>query len=173
MVFPLLDLQKTQLHACSGGKLTINPATGTDINGGVVKVVIGSVVNGVDRGTVQSWVDSVVNKKFGNLAQWDHLMYVFPDSVDFRGAAAYAYLNHYHSVYMGRYGSFIGVQVHELGHNYNMLHSGYGEKSYADHTGLMGTFSSVDLEKKLMFFVEQVLTLDPLYMHCRQPIPLR
>ncbi len=137
------DVQKTQLDACSGGKLTIMPATGTGITDGVMEVVLaGKVVSGAHRYTVEGWVDDAVEAMItGNLNQWDHLMYVLPTSVDFRGAAAYAHRNSYKLVFMGRYASYMGVQIHELGHNYNMRHSGFGTATYKDHTGLMGTFS--------------------------------
>ena len=170
MVFPLLDLQKTQLHACSGGKLTINPATGTDIIGGVVEVVLESAVTDVNSAAVMRLVDPIIMEKFGDLTQWNHLMYVLPMEVDFGTASAFAFLGGYKSVFKGKFASYMGVQIHEFGHNYNLQHSGYGDLSYGDHTGLMGTLSSVNLEKKLMFFLKHALTLDPLYMHCRQPI---
>jgi hypothetical protein len=161
-------VQKTQLDACSGGKLTIMPATGTDITDGVMEVVLPErVVNGTNCVTVEDWVDDAVEAKVsGSLSQWDHLMYVLPDSVDFDGAVAYAYVNSYKSVFKGGYASYMGVQIHELGHNYNMRHSGFGTETYEDHTGLMGTFLSVNLEKELIFFLEQTLTLDPLSI-CR------
>jgi hypothetical protein len=76
--------------------------------------------------------------------------YVLPASVDFGGAAAYAYVNSYTSVFMGEYASYMGVQIHELGHNYNMRHSGFGDSTefYKDHTRLMGTFSPVNVRRR-------------------------
>jgi hypothetical protein len=103
------------------------------------------VVTGVNRYTVEGWVDAAVGAKItGKLDQWDHLMYVFPNSVNFKGLAAYAYYNNYKSVFKGRYASYMGAQIHELGHNYNMRHSGLGNTTYLDHTGLMGKFSLVN-----------------------------
>jgi hypothetical protein len=125
------------------------PATGTGITEGVMEVVLtGKVVSGTYRSIVEGWVDDAVKAKFGNLNQWNHLMYVLPTSVDFGGAAAYAFVNSYKSVFMGRYASYMGVQIHELGHNYNMLHSGFGAATYKDHTGLMGTFSPVNVRRR-------------------------
>jgi hypothetical protein len=66
-------------------------------------------------------------------------MYVFPDAVDFGGAAAYAYLNWHRSVYMGGYASILLVQMHEIGHNLYMHHSGEGTSTYGDKTCFMGT----------------------------------
>jgi hypothetical protein len=123
------------------------PATGTGITNGVMEVVLTRrIVRGVDRFMVEDWVDDAVQAKItGSLSQWDHLFYVFPASVNFSGTAAYAYVNSYKSVFSGIFATYMGVQIHELGHNYNMDHSGFGTTTYADHTGLMGTFSSVKL----------------------------
>jgi hypothetical protein len=125
------------------------PATGTGITDGVMEVVLtGRVVSGIWRKIVEEWVDNVVIANFGNLNQWNHLMYVFPENVDFGTAAAYAQVNGYKSVYKGAYASLMGVQVHELGHNYDMRHSGFGDATYLDHTGLMGTFSPVSVRRR-------------------------
>jgi len=43
------------------------------------------------------------------------------------------------SVYQGPYYYMTGVQVHELGHNFGLYHSGgLDGKTYTDHTGMMG-----------------------------------
>lgn len=55
------------------------------------------------------------------------------------GYAAYAYVNSWNSVYVGNYYKAVGVQVHELGHNFNLAHSGgLNNATYTDHTGAMG-----------------------------------
>ena len=45
----------------------------------------------------------------------------------------------WNSVYQGNYYYMTGVQVHELGHNFNLAHSGgLDGATYTDHTGMMG-----------------------------------
>ncbi len=61
---------------------------------------------------------------------------VFPGSVDFEGAAAYAYLGWYKSVFKNGFASKMEVQMQELdGHNLDLHHSGLGSKTYANHDG--------------------------------------
>ena len=51
----------------------------------------------------------------------------------------YAYVNHWFSLYVGPNYKYPAVQMHELGHNLNMAHSGGKDgKTYTDHTCLMG-----------------------------------
>jgi len=54
------------------------------------------------------------------------------------GWAAYAYVDHWNSVYQGNYYYMTGVQMHEIGHNFNLAHSGgLDGQTYTDHTGFM------------------------------------
>ena len=69
---------------------------------------------------------------------FDHIMYVMPESVQFNGAAAFAYIGWYRSVFWNIYASHLQVQVHEFGHNLRMLHSGEDTSTYGDGTGMMG-----------------------------------
>jgi hypothetical protein len=62
-------VQKTQLDACSGGKLKIMPATGTGITDGVMEVVLtGKKVKGANRFTVEGWVDDAVEAKITGIS---------------------------------------------------------------------------------------------------------
>jgi hypothetical protein len=55
------------------------------------------------------------------------------------GWAAYAYINSWNSVYQGNYYKYAAIQVHELGHNFNLAHSGgLDGATYTDHTCSMG-----------------------------------
>jgi hypothetical protein len=121
-------------------------ATGSNIiNNGVAEITIPYTVDNIDRNTVESWVEGVVKSALGKDEDfWTHVMYVLPNSVNFGTAAAYAYVGWSRSVYKGRYASVLLVQMHELGHNLDMRHSGYkGAGSYDDKSCFMGTFSSV------------------------------
>ncbi len=53
--------------------------------------------------------------------------------------AAYAFVNHWLSVFVGENFKFPAVVMHELGHNMNLAHSGGTDgEIYTDHTCLMG-----------------------------------
>jgi len=54
------------------------------------------------------------------------------------GYAALADSNSWMSVFQGDYYKDAGVQMHEIGHNFGLAHSGMGQDTYADHTCLMG-----------------------------------
>ena len=57
---------------------------------------------------------------------------------------AYAYIDHYLSVYNDEWCNYASGQVHEVGHNLNFGHSGEGSNKYADRTGMMGYSYSSD-----------------------------
>jgi hypothetical protein len=104
-------------------------------------VVLSDAVTGVLSGTVEGWVDNALYAIVGNLNQWNHVMYALPSVVDFQGAEGWAYMGGIKSAYRGDSVSYMGVQMHELGHNIRMHHSGSaGGSPYGDFTGLMGTF---------------------------------
>jgi hypothetical protein len=58
--------------------------------------------------------------------QYTHIIYILPQSVDFNGAAAYAFVGFGKAVFWNSYASTLLVLVHELGHNLKQLHSGEG-----------------------------------------------
>lgn len=68
-------------------------------------------------------------------SQFDHVMILLPPKVNFGGTAAYSYVNYWRSVYQDNYWWMVMVQMHELGHNLDLAHSGEGTSTYADHTG--------------------------------------
>lgn len=50
---------------------------------------------------------------------------------------AYAYLNQKISVYNDNWCLSLSGQMHELGHNLNLHHSGEGDEEYGDKSGMM------------------------------------
>ena len=42
------------------------------------------------------------------------------------------------SVYSNDWCNYVSAQVHEVGHNLNLGHSGEGTETYADQSGMMG-----------------------------------
>lgn len=64
---------------------------------------------------------------------------------------AYAYINSYLSVYNDQWCNSPSGQLHELGHNLNLAHSGEGTNAYGDQSGMMGYSYSTD-EGPIMCF---------------------
>jgi len=131
---------RSQFLACSGGKLDLPPAaTGGNITDGVVEVTLNGInVTGLDRFTVEDYVTDALPTFVDNLAPYEHIMYIVPDSVSFGGAAAYAYVGGTISQYRSKYSYQLICLMHEIGHNLRMGHSGENGVTYADGTGYMG-----------------------------------
>jgi hypothetical protein len=141
-----------QYKACSHGKLNVikapprdntnnNPGDGeTKIMNGVTTVKVSSPTgpdNDRNRHAVMREAITVrLKENFGvnakNLA--DHVMYCLPAGT--MDGLAYAYVNHWLSVYSDEWCNFVSAQMHEIGHNLNLAHSnenGY----YKDQTGMV------------------------------------
>ena len=144
---------KSQLFDCSHGQMNVVPGTipNASVNEaapGVIEVTIPISITNNDRYVVHNAVTAAVNAKLGtNLVNgWDQItepyhqvMYVLEKCYIECGWAAYAYINGWMSVYQSGYYKQTGVQVHELGHNFGLYHSGgLDGATYTDHTGMMG-----------------------------------
>lgn len=110
------------------------------VNPGVIEVNIPISLNNT-KGTVRNAVNAAVMAKL-NLnslpGPFQNVMYVLNKCYQECGWAAYAYVNSWNSVYQGDYYKMVGVQVHELGHNFNLAHSGgLNNATYTDHTCLV------------------------------------
>jgi len=82
-------------------------------------------MNSVSSGTVEGWVTDALDGKGIGASTSSHIMYVLPTpGVDFGGAAAYAYINWYRSVFRSSSAGTLLVLMHELGHNLKARHSG-------------------------------------------------
>lgn len=137
---------KSQMSACSFGQLNITPGLVNDpdpneVAPGVIEVQIGISLTNNDRYTIRNAVTSAVTTKLGHglPGPYQQVMYVLENCYTDCGWAAYAYINSWNSVYQSHYYKQTGVQMHELGHNFNLAHSGgLDGATYTDHTGLMG-----------------------------------
>jgi hypothetical protein len=77
---------------------------------------------------------------------------------------AYAYVDHWLSVYKGDWCTYPSAQMHEIGHNLNLAHSGEGSGSYDDQSCMVSVsnLSSINpivlvvLFKSLIFFAPSV-----------------
>lgn len=133
----------TQYDACSYGKLTFEPFTGTtstgeQITNGVATVdITPQIVNGVDDAIVRNAVTDAGNIKFGNMQnQFDYVMQCLPSGTS-GSWIAYAYINSWLSVYNDNWCNYPSGQMHEIGHNLGLAHSGEGA-TYDDQSGMMG-----------------------------------
>ena len=137
---------KSQLSACSHGKLNVVPAPDANLGTakaapGTIEVTINVPLEGNSRSTIRNAVTTAVQNKLGFSlpGPFQQVMYMLEGCYLDCGWAAYAYINSWNSVYQGNYYYMTGVQVHELGHNFNLAHSGgLDGATYTDHTGMMG-----------------------------------
>ena len=135
----------SQMKACSFGTLNIVPGTIAQSSAqaapGVIEVSIPIPLEGNSRAVIRNAVTTAVQAKLGISlpGPYEQVMYVLEGCYQDCGWAAYAYINSWNSVYQGNYYYMVGVQMHELGHNFNLAHSGgLNGATYTDHTGLMG-----------------------------------
>mmetsp|Transcript_17060 Transcript_17060/g.25378 ORF Transcript_17060/g.25378 Transcript_17060/m.25378 type:complete len:617 (-) Transcript_17060:192-2042(-) len=141
---------KSQYAACSYGQLRCEGAgkttsTGVTVSDGVYTIEISNNVSGVNRDIVRGWVVMEGDAILGSMkSQFDHVMLCFPPGT--RGDwIAYAYTNWYLSIYNDEWCNYVSGQMHEIGHNLNLAHSGEGTLAYGDQTGMMGySYSSDD-----------------------------
>jgi len=147
---------KSQLSDCSYGELTVtndySEALGFTLTQlekisenivapGVMSATIDLDITLNDRYAIHNAVTSKVQSLLGFTlpGPFDQVMYVVEQCYVSCGYAAYAYINSWMSVYQGVYYKHVGVQVHELGHNFGLAHSGgLNGATYTDHTCLMG-----------------------------------
>ena len=139
---------RSHFDACSFGKFKFEPfegktTTGITIHNGVYTITVDADRN--DPSLVESQATSMGNKLLGNLqSQFHHVALSVPDNNE--GYAAYAYVYHWLSLYKDIYVDLVTVQMHEIGHNIGLAHSGEGTQSYGDTSGLMGAMWRDDQE---------------------------
>ena len=139
---------KTQYDKCSYGKLKIEPFNGktsTDkqVNGGVVDVQVDFDTfdkSIADRDVLQQAAFDAANKQLGDLNNSDEynlVMFCMPPGTG--DWLAYAFVNNKFSFYNNQWCSSVSAQLHEVGHNLGLAHSGEVKKGkYDDQSGMMG-----------------------------------
>mmetsp|Transcript_49050 Transcript_49050/g.118816 ORF Transcript_49050/g.118816 Transcript_49050/m.118816 type:complete len:961 (-) Transcript_49050:91-2973(-) len=161
---------RTQYDGCSGGKLQMVPYNGLVnggsgsstrpfINNGVVTLNVPGITSGQNMFNAENLVRNEIVDKLGSLDQFDHIMMCLPPGT--KGPIGYAYLNDRVSVFneytRGNNGktipwcSSVSIQMHEIGHNLDLFHSGSGGDQYADTSGVMGYSTSNDDAPKSCF----------------------
>ena len=127
---------KSQYAACSNDQLHFEPASHAQTTeSGVYEAYIDMNVIGADDEDVTNAAVASAASVMGNLNQFDHVMVCVPPGTG--SWVAWAYINHWLSVYNDDWCTSPSAGMHELGHNMNLGHS--GESSiYDDQTGMMG-----------------------------------
>ena len=72
---------------CSNNKLIFNPATGDQVNQGVLTLRLDENLNGIDFLMVSTMATAEVRSR-RNL-DYTHIAFVMPQTVDFRGSVAF------------------------------------------------------------------------------------
>lgn len=158
---------KSQYAACSKNQLIIKPfegktTTGETIEKGVVNVQVdinptskGGKGNG-NREKLASRASQMAEKKLGNLKkQFDLVLFCLPPGTG-DNWEAFANVNRWDSYYNDQWCGHVSSQLHEVGHNLNLAHSGAGnnkfkKNDYDDASGMMGKSYPNDDAPKMCF----------------------
>jgi hypothetical protein len=128
---------KQQYNKCSAGKLNVVPT-----DKGVLEVRVNMNINGADAADVVNAADIAgLAQLTTNLRNYaDLTMYVVPQGTarkgDF-GWTAYAVIDGKMSVINDDRANFLGVQMHELGHNFGLNHADGIDDPFGDLTSNM------------------------------------
>ncbi|KAI2504207.1 Gametolysin peptidase M11 [Fragilaria crotonensis] len=132
---------KSQFNQCSYGQLQFEPTTSNALVGtdGVYTVTLPTTIitGAADNPIAWAAVDKAT-AELGTLTNFaDHVMVCMPPGTS-GGWIAYAYINHWLSVFNNQWCGYPSGLLHELGHNLNLAHSSEGSTEYGDQSGLMG-----------------------------------
>ncbi|VEU43213.1 unnamed protein product [Pseudo-nitzschia multistriata] len=173
---------RSQIEACSHGKLSIEPFSGRTktnvaINRGVVNLVLDShdISADNDYNTLLGAAMKASQAKLGDLInskEFDLVMMCMPPGTLKGGAEwlAHAYSNGKMSFYNNSC-SPVSMQLHEIGHNLGLAHSGDERTTYGDKSGLMGSSNDLDdirmcynpaKSYQLGWYDEKVKTINPI-----------
>ncbi|EJK70780.1 hypothetical protein THAOC_07835 [Thalassiosira oceanica] len=142
---------KSQFDACSYGKYRVSNDYG-DVpwknklsSPGVLEVTIPVSLSTSTQSQMRIAVAKEVQNTLGISlpGPFEHVAFVVQDCYsvggDICGWSAYAYINHWLSVFIKDNWRYPAVTMHEMGHNLGLAHSGgLDGKTYTDHTCLMG-----------------------------------
>ena len=137
---------KSGLEECSWNQLTVVPGIGdeNEVATGVIEVTITVPLNGSSDNTIKNAVTTEVQNKLGHSlpGEYDYVLYSLEDCYGSScGWAAYAYVNHWNSVYISDYYKRPGVLMHEVGRCVVVIFF----KSYISFGDSLLTSSSVKL----------------------------
>jgi len=160
----------SQYDACSYGKLKMVPETSNqNVVNGVVEISISKVASQSSMAQMQSAAVVKLSSKGINTANYDHIMYCLPQPQT--NEVAWAQINGRTTLYNNQFCLGLSTQMHEIGHNLGLHHSGLGTDPYLDRSGYMG-YSGSNSEKpvqcfngpnswQLGWYKDRVVTIDP------------
>eukprot|EP00526_Cylindrotheca_closterium_P008237 CAMPEP_0113609012 /NCGR_PEP_ID=MMETSP0017_2-20120614/4244_1 /TAXON_ID=2856 /ORGANISM="Cylindrotheca closterium" /LENGTH=819 /DNA_ID=CAMNT_0000517761 /DNA_START=189 /DNA_END=2648 /DNA_ORIENTATION=+ /assembly_acc=CAM_ASM_000147 len=134
----------SQYKACSFEKFEMTKAWGKrgvsqDIVNGVTTVQV-PLATSSGEAAILNAINSELTTQFStgvsDLA--DFVMFCLPPGVMHPDDIAYAHMNGYRSVYNDDACRQVSTQIHEIGHNLNLNHSGRGTSEYGDKSCMMG-----------------------------------
>merc|ERR1711865_1166007 len=166
---------KSGYEGCSKNQVQIEPA-----NNGNSQIVQGILTVSIDLVAANSFgASNVFNNAVKNAVRvalntndlssaFDYVAVCQPISGDW---LAFAYVNSNLSFYNGRWCNSVSTQMHEIGHNMGLGHSGLGDDEYGDSSSLMGySYDNDDIPKmcfnaaknyQLQWYNRQKATFDP------------
>jgi hypothetical protein len=130
---------RKQFYKCSAGKLNIYPT-----DKGVLDVRVNMNIKGANVADVVGAVDIEGLKQLTGVTSFrdyaDLTMFVVPQGTTWRedfGWSAYAVIDGKGSVVNDSYVNYLGVQMHELGHNFGLNHANRVNDTFRDLTSQM------------------------------------
>ncbi len=133
---------KSQYGECSHGKL--NFVETSDRDGDTVRIRNGGTTITVNLSTSagHSMMANAITRELNSQFDVDspkelakHVMYCLPPGT--LQGVAYAYVNSWNSVYNDDWCMMVSAQMHEIGHNLGLAHSGENGNKYDDKSGMV------------------------------------
>eukprot|EP00545_Synedropsis_sp_CCMP1620_P006689 CAMPEP_0119029482 /NCGR_PEP_ID=MMETSP1176-20130426/40541_1 /TAXON_ID=265551 /ORGANISM="Synedropsis recta cf, Strain CCMP1620" /LENGTH=760 /DNA_ID=CAMNT_0006985829 /DNA_START=47 /DNA_END=2329 /DNA_ORIENTATION=- len=156
---------KSQYARCSYNQFTFEMATDTSHDRGALigddgvytmnmptMSIKDAAGVGVDSSVIRNAAATQGAEEFGKALSdvADYTMFCLPPGTA-SGWIAYAYVNHWLSVYNDRWCEYPSAQMHEVGHNLGLAHAGEATAAYGDQSGMMGYSYSSDDSPKMCF----------------------
>jgi len=175
-------MRKSQYSQCSSGAINIQQANevSTDNVTGILDLRVDLVASESTADSFGEEVNQATASRFGyNRPPFDLVLYCQPPGLGYDGSTnwvAYAYLGRYDSYYNDYYCRSVSAQMHEVGHNLFLQHSGKGDDVYGDESGRMGySYGGDDTpiqcfnaakSYQLGWYPAQMVDIDPLSLPC-------
>lgn len=162
---------KTQMEACSYDQLRIHPYQDEIVSNGVHEITVPMDALAVSHGAFQNAMFEEFEATLGSRddPKFGLIMFCIPPTND-ESFMAVGWVNGKTTIYSHDSCGQVSAQMHEVGHNLNLEHSGEGDNEYADQTGVMG-FSYADDDQKICYnaaknwqlgwYSDQTLTNNP------------